>query len=260
MGSKAIQGHLWGQRSDDWASIQEPTCYSAYVYVLDKIALNRSVKLLDVGCGSGLFSSLAAEKGAAVTGIDATEAMIARAKVKVPGAKFSVGEMEELLFEANSFDVVCGFNSFQYAANTKNALSEARRVLKPGGKLIAMIWGNKEDCEAATYLKAVGSLLPPPPPSAPGPFALTENKALENILTDIGFKKLERVDIPSVWDYPNQDIALRGLLSAGPAVKAIEYSGIERVSETLSRAVVPYVQGNGHVVYYNKFRIVIAEK
>jgi len=260
MGSKAIQGYLWGQRPDDWANIQEPTCYSAYVYVLDKIALNSSVKLLDVGCGSGLFCSLAAEKGAAVTGIDATEALIARAKVKVPGAKFSVGEMEELPFEDGSFDVVCGFNSFQYAADTKNALSEAKQVLKPGGKICAMIWGNKEDCEAATYLKAVGSLLPPPPPGAPGPFALTENSVLENILAEIGFKNIDSVDVPSVWDYPDKDVALRGLLSAGPAVKAIEHSGIEKVSETLSAAVVPYIQGNGHVVYHNKFRIVIAEK
>jgi SAM-dependent methyltransferase len=260
MGSKAIQGALWGQRPDDWASIQEETGNDGYVYVLDKIMLNSSVKLLDVGCGSGLFCSLAAAKGADITGIDATEALIARAKVRVPGAKFSVGEMEELPFEDSSFDVVCGFNSFQYAADTKNAFNEAKRVLKPGGKLVAMIWGNKEDCESATYLKAVGSLLPPPPPGAPGPFALTENKALENILADIGLKNIDSVDVPSIWDYPTGDIALRGLLSAGPAVKAIEHSGIAKVSEVISTAVVPYVQANGHVVYHNKFRIVIAEK
>ena len=260
MGSQATQGALWGQRPDDWAGIQEQTGYSAYVYVLDKIALNSSVKLLDIGCGSGLFASLAAEKGANVTGVDATEALIARAEIRVPSASFSVGEMEELPFEDASFDVVSGFNSFQYAADTKNALSEAKRVLKPGGKLVAMIWGNKEDCEAATYLKAVGSLLPLPPPGAPGPFALTENKALENVLSDIGFKNIDSVDVPSVWDYPTHDIALRGLLSAGPAVRAIEHSGIDKVSETISAAMEPYVKGNGNVVYHNKFRIVFAEK
>ncbi len=168
--------------------------------------------------------------------------------------------MEELPFEDAAFDVVCGFNSFQYVANTKNALSEAKRVLKTGGKLVAMIWGNKEDCEAATYLKAVGSLLPTPPPGTPGPFALTENSALENILMEIGFKDIESTDLTTVWDYENANIAFRGLLSAGPAVKAIEHSGIEKVSATISAAIEPYIQTNGHVIYKNKFRIVVAAK
>ena len=71
-----------------------------------------------------------------------------------------------------SLAVATGFNSFQYAASVTNALAEAHRVLKPGGRLVVMIWGNKEDCEALSYLKAVGSMLPPPPPgpdSPPGP-------------------------------------------------------------------------------------------
>lgn len=51
-----------------------------------------------------------------------------------------------------------------------------------------MIWGNKEDCENFTYLKAIGSLLPPPPPGTGGPFALSENQLLEKILKAVGFK------------------------------------------------------------------------
>ena len=260
MGSKAIQGHLWGQRPDDWANIQEQTSINTYHYVLTKIAIDSSTMLLDVGCGSGLFSSLAAEKGAIVTGIDASKPFVELARKHVPDAQFTIGEMEELPFDDAEFDIVCGFNSFQYAANTKNALSEAKRVLKTGGKLVAMIWGNKEDCEAATYLKAVGGLLPPPPPGAPGSFALTENSALENILAEIGFKNIKSADVPTVWDYENASFALSGLLSAGPAVKAIEHSGIEKVSDTIAEAIKPYIQSNGHVVYNNKFRIVIAEK
>lgn len=258
MGSKVIQGKLWGQQPKDWATIQEPTGNAGYTYALNYLQLKPGIKLLDVGCGTGLFSDLANKAGAEVTGIDASEALIAEAVQRNPTIKFLTDEMEELPFADHTFDVVCGFNSFQYAASTKNALIEARRVLKDGGKLAVMIWGNKEDCEAATYLRAVGSLLPPPPPGAPGPFALSENQALEKILKETGFKIIDNSDIDSVWDYANTETALRGLLSAGPAAKAIENSGFEKVYDTVLNVVQPYIQSNGHVVYKNKFRVVIA--
>lgn len=259
MGSQAIQGYLWGQRPEDWANIQEKTGNDGYIYVFDKLNFNGQ-KLLDIGCGSGLFSGLAQHKGADVIGIDASEPLIKQAKLREPAINFLTGEMESLPFAEGSFDMVCGFNSFQYAASVKNALVEAHRVLKPNGKLIAMIWGNNENCEAATYLKAVGSLLPPPPPGAAGPFALSENELLETILKEASFKIISVADVPSVWDYPDKETALKGLLSVGPAAKAIENAGFEKVYQTISDAVAPYVQNNGHVVYHNKFRIVIAEK
>jgi ubiquinone/menaquinone biosynthesis C-methylase UbiE len=260
MGSSEIQGKLWGKQPKDWATIQEPTGNAGYVYALDVLKISSAHKLLDVGCGSGLFSNMAGEIGADVTGIDASEALIAEAKQRNPAIKFLTGEMEQLPFADGEFDIVCGFNSFQYAANTQNALTEALRVLKPGGKLVVMIWGNKEDCEAASYLKAVGSLLPPPPPGAPGPFALSENQLLEKTLEAVGFKIISNKDVDSIWDYTDIETALKGLLAVGPAARAIEYNDFDKVHDTVLQAVQPYVQGNGHVVYKNKFRVVIAEK
>ena len=259
MGSQAIQSKLWGQRTKDWADIQEQVGRTDCDFILDALALTPATKLLDVGCGTGYFSKMASNNGINVTGLDATPEFVEEAKKRAPGANFIVGEMEELPFEDKSFDVVCGLNSFQYAADTTNALIEAKRVLKDNGKLVTMIWGNKEDCEAATYLKAVGSLLPPPPPGAPGPFALSENNALENILKQIGFKIISSDDVASVWDYPDTDTALKGLISAGPAARAIESNGFDKVYETLSNALQPYIKANGRVMYNNKFRIVISE-
>ena len=260
MGSQMMQEKLWGQRPNDWAEIQEVTSRSCYEYVLDFLKLSPGLKLLDVGCGSGYFCQLASGSGADITGMDGTGPFIEVAKKRAPSVKFLTGEMEELPFGDESFDVVTGFNSFQYAANVKNALTEARRVLKDKGKLVAMIWGNKEDCEATSYLKAIGSMLPPPPPGAPGPFALTENQALENLLRETGFNIIHKTDLATIWDYPDIETALKGLLSAGPAARAIEHSGFDKVYETVSAAAQPYIQKNGHVVYQNKFRIVISEK
>lgn len=260
MGSQPIQAHLWGRSAQDWSNIQEPTGQAGYDYALKALALGSTENLLDIGCGSGLFCSQAINTGAAVTGLDATAAMIGAAKQRAPHVKFLTGEMEELPFPDAAFTVVTGFNSFQYAATISNAFAEAKRVLVPGGRLVTMIWGNKEDCEAATYLKAVGSMLPPPPPGAPGPFALTENHLLETTLETAGFTITSNEDIPSVWDFPDTTVALRGLLSAGPAIKAIDHSGKEKVGEAVSAALQPYIKPNGHVVYHNKFRVVIAMK
>ena len=260
MGSGFIQGPLWGNQPKNWATIQEQTGNAGYAYALNLLNLNPADKLLDVGCGSGLFSSIASATGAYVTGIDASEALIEFARQRNTTANFTTGEMEELPFDELTFDVVCGFNSFQYAASTGNAFAEARRVLKPGGKLVAMIWGNKEDCEAAGNLAAIGSLLPPPAPGAPGPFALTENQLLEKILEETGFKIISRKDVDTYLDYPDTDTALKGLCSSGPAARAIANSGLQKVQDAVLQSMQPYIKDNGHVVYKNKFRVVIAEK
>jgi ubiquinone/menaquinone biosynthesis C-methylase UbiE len=260
MGSKTIQSKLWGQRPADWATFQEKTGDDGYNYVLAQQLFKPGNKLLDVGCGSGLFSSLVHARGTDVTGIDATGELIAEAKKRDAAINFLTGEMEELPFDDKSFDFVCGFNSYQYAANVKNAFLESKRVLKDDGKLIIMIWGNKADCEAATYLKAVGSLLPPPPPGAAGPFALSENQLLETLLLETGFNIIHHADVPGIWNYNNKEDALKGLLSAGPAARAIAHSGFDQAYATVAEAVTPYVQPDGRVIYHNKNRIVIAEK
>lgn len=260
MGSQAIQGKLWGQRVDDWANIQEETGLAGYAFALDHLPDLRGLKLLDVGCGTGYFAKMAVAEGAFVSGMDATPGFIAAAQARVASGDFRVGEMEELPYANQAFEIVTGFNSFQYAADVKHALEEARRVLADGGRLVAMIWGNREDCEAATYLKAVASLLPPPPPGAPGPFALTEGARLEGLLKEIGFTRIDSTDVPTVWDYADVPTAMKGLLSVGPAARAIDQNGYEKVYETVLAALQPYVQSNGHVIYHNKFRVVIAEK
>ena len=56
-----------------------------------------------------------------------------------------------------SFDVITGFNAFQYAASPQAALAEARRVARAGGAIVVATWGLPEDCDAAGRLKALGA-------------------------------------------------------------------------------------------------------
>src|SRR5713101_5428312 len=103
-----------------------------------------------------------------------------------PGAPIVQGEIEALPFADGCFDAVTGFNSFQYAARPAAALAEAARVLAPGARLLYLNWAPPEQCEAAAYLAAIGQLLPPPPPGAPGPFALSETDAIVRVFDEAG--------------------------------------------------------------------------
>ncbi len=254
-----MQKTLWGNRHEDWTNIQEATGEPVFNFVLDFLRIDFSTKLLDIGCATGYFAKLASDRGACITGLDATETFIEEAINRVPKGFFIIGDMEALPFEDDSFNVVCGFNSFQYAKNVENALLESTRVLTPQGKLVTMIWGKKEDCEIVTFLKAIGNLLTPNTDIF-YPFLLSENSLLEKTLLNIGYEKISSAYIRSTWDYPSEEIAVRGLASLGVVSKAIDENGIDKVKETILNAIQPFKQSNGHVVYRNKHQIIISEK
>ena len=238
-GSAAVEGELWGARARDWA-LQEELGAGLYAPVLDAAGVTDGTRLLDVGCGSGVAAAIAHERGARVSGIDAAQPAIEIARERVADADFRAGEMESLPYDDASFDVVTGFNAFQYAADPVRALREARRVVPAGGSVAIVTWGNPEDCEAAGLLKAFGSLMPPPPPGAPGPFALAAPGALEELAAQAGLAPTDAGEVTTTWDYPDRETALRALLSAGPATRAIAAAGEERVTAAAIGAIAPY--------------------
>jgi ubiquinone/menaquinone biosynthesis C-methylase UbiE len=103
----------------------EPFVRPLYEAVFDAADVEAGTRLLDVGCGPGLAAQLAAKRGAHVAGLDAAGASLEFAGERTPQGDFRVGEMEDLPWPDNTFDVVTGFNAFQYAADVVNALREA---------------------------------------------------------------------------------------------------------------------------------------
>lgn len=257
VGSAGVQGRLWGQRPQDWAEVQEDTARPVFREVVDQY-VRPGLSVLDVGCGSGRFAQLATAAGANVVGLDAARELIEIAAERSPRATFHTGEIQDLPFADGSFDLVTGFNSFQYAASPAAALAEARRVLRPGGRTIVMIWGAAEECEASIYLAALGRLQPPPPPGAPGPFAISQPGVLEALLLEAGLTPERRRVVASPWRYVDLESALRGLLSPGPARRAAENSGEEAVGAAVIEAITPFRRSDGQYVMLNAFHYVIA--
>src|ERR1700730_2432740 len=98
MGSAAAQGPLWGAAAEDWAEIAEPAQIPFYEAAFDALAVGTGTRLLDVGCGSGLALQLAEKRGATVSGLDASDGLLAVARSRVPGADLRQGDIEELPF------------------------------------------------------------------------------------------------------------------------------------------------------------------
>lgn len=257
-GSARAQGELWSVRAGDYAEIQEPTFLPLYEDVLRRPELAHAGSLLDVGCGPGLAAQTMAKKFGKVAGVDASAPFIEIARARVPSGDFRVAEMETLPHADGSFDVVTGFNAFQYAASPVQALREARRVARADGIIVIAVWGLPETCDAAGHLKALGPLMPPPPPGAPGPFALSDEAKLKALATDARLTPLAVVDVQCPWIYHDLETALRGLLSAGPVERAIRASSIERVRDAVAEAIAPYGGSSGDYHMNNVFRYLIA--
>jgi SAM-dependent methyltransferase len=253
-----VNGRLWGARARDWADIQEGMARPAYEAMLERASVGADTSYLDVGCGSGMAAQLAAARGARVSGIDAAEALLTIARSRVPGGDFHHSDIEELPFPDQMFDVVTGFNSFQYAAHPVAALAEAQRVTKPGGAVVIMTWGNPEGMEAASLIAALRPFMPPPPPGAPGPFALSDENALRKFAADAKLTPVAVFDVDCPFVYPDEATAVRGLNASGVAVRAMENTSERAVSEAQRKAIAPFRRDDGSYRINASFRCLLA--
>jgi SAM-dependent methyltransferase len=257
-GSAQMQAILWGARARDWADFAEGLSRELFEAVFDRLAFGPGTKLLDVGCGSGVAAALAVERGARVSGVDATPELLKIARERVPAGEFQQGDMEQLPYLDDTFDVVTGFNAFQYAANPSDALAEARRVTRPEGSVAVATWGRAEYVDMAVVLKALASLLPPPPPGAPGPFALSEEGALAALVRQVGLDPHADGVVTCRWDFPDLDTTLRTVLSAGPAARVIAHAGEERTREAVAAAITTFRTSTGGYHLESEFIYLIA--
>jgi SAM-dependent methyltransferase len=166
--------------------------------------------------------------------------------------------MEDLPWADNSFDIVTGFNSFQYAADVLNALCEARRVARPRGCVAMAVLTRPEENDIARAVAAMGRFLPPPPPGASGPFALSAPRRLEGILEQAGLEPLTSGEIACHLNFPDLETAVHGNMSSGPAASAIRQAGVEVVERLITESMAQFRTSDGGYRLHNWIRYVIA--
>jgi SAM-dependent methyltransferase len=257
--SSPVNGRLWGARARDWAEFQEVQVAPVFEVVLQRTGVGPGTRHLDVGCGASVAGHMAAARGARVWGIDASDALIAIARENTPGGDFRVADFEALPFGDATFDVVTGFNAFQYAANPAVALGEAGRVTKPDGWIVVVTWGPPDSAPATAMALALAPILPLPPPGAPGPFALSDEATLRAFAAGGGLKPHTVFDVDCQWTYPDEATAIRAFNASGNATRAIEHAGEAAVTAAHRTALAQFRQADGRYLIGASFRCLLAK-
>ncbi len=186
--------------------------------------------MLDVGCGTGGFCAFVASRGALVAGADAAADRIASARERVPDGDFEVALMEQLPWTDGAFNVVTGFNSFQYALDVPAALGEAARVSR---RLVAVCkYGNPRENEFFAFLAAL----------APARFTLSrlpERDAVDRALERHDVRASGVID--STLSFEHDDALAAAVALPGAIAAAAPYrrpDGSYRFAQTLKYRIV----------------------
>jgi ubiquinone/menaquinone biosynthesis C-methylase UbiE len=126
--------------ADDFSRTRNKT-WEELNFLIENVRVNENV--LDLGCGNGRLYELFKFKIVGYYGIDNSEELIEIAKIRYPRANFQVGDALNLPFPDNFFDNVFSVAVFHHIPSKEfriTFLKEAKRVLKPGGKLILTVW------------------------------------------------------------------------------------------------------------------------
>ena len=257
MGSSTVQGELWDGAAQDWAELQEPQHLPVWKVMLNAAKVGQGTRFFDAGCGGGGTSALAAQLGALVSGMDASEALIAIARERVPQGDFRVGDLEALPYGKKAFDAIVAALSVQYAADPVVALRELKRICDSSGYFVISTWDLPEHCEQRVLFKAVRDTLPSPPAGG-GPFALSAAGALENLIEQAGWKVTESNVVDCPFEYPDLETHWQAQRSAGPLQAALRVVDEAQLRAEVEQAIEPYRTSTGGVQLQNRFRYVTA--
>lgn len=231
-----------------------------YERVLDRVGVGPGDALLDLGCGSGLFCRLAADRGAVVSGIDADPGLLAEAARLVPEGDFRVGDIAALPHPSGAFDAVTCVQALMHIPNPLRALREAARVARPGAAVAVTVWGPEEDCEVRAFGAALSPLLPRAPARAGpvGPPPLGADGRLAKLAGLAGLTVRETGAVSAAFRFPDSDALLRTAVASALGRRALHRAGGSAVRRAVLDGLARYRGPDGGYHLDNTFRYLVA--
>jgi ubiquinone/menaquinone biosynthesis C-methylase UbiE len=208
--------------------------------LLDAVELRQGIRLLDIATGPGYVAAAAAARGAQVVGVDFSAPMVARARELNPAIEFQEGDAEELSFADASFDAVVMNFGILHLARPERAMTQAARVLKPGGRFAFTAWAKPEEAVGfGMILNAIQSHgnLEVQLPQGPPFFRFSDQAECDRTLREAGFLDVEVTRVPQVWRFNAPDEPLKAFYNGGVRIKAILRAQSSETLEAIRVAV-----------------------
>ncbi|MBW5420526.1 SAM-dependent methyltransferase [Streptomyces sp. BG9H] len=262
-----------GARARDWAEIQERMLVPLYEAVYERLDVGGGTRLLGLGCGSGLALLMAASRGAAVTGVDASapeRLALARERLSPEAASQARARTDARLVEGGpadaagpgvpAYNLVTAFQPIGCMAGDSEGLTgllEAAAPLAGHGAVVVLAgWGPPERCATSSVMK-VATKLADPLRSA-GSWRPAARDDLEDVAQRAGLKPDGSGRVACPFGYADVESAVRGLLSTGLFDAAVGATDKAQVDKELTEALHPHRRRDGTVWMPNVFRYLIA--
>jgi ubiquinone/menaquinone biosynthesis C-methylase UbiE len=218
--------------------------------LLDAAGVNKNTKVLDIATGPGYVAAAAAKRGARVVGIDFSGAMVAQAQRSYPDVEFREGDAEQLPFGEGLFDAAVLNFGILHLARPEQALVEARRVLRAGGKFSFTAWAKPEETIGfGIVLRAIrlhGNLnvqLPEGPPF----FRFSDPDECVHALVIAGFESPQITKVPQVWRLPAGDGLFEAMkestVRTAGLLREQKPEALTRIREAIRKETEPYRKG-----------------
>lgn len=245
--------HAWVEAQEFVDSMFKPL----ESHLLEPLAAGSSLRVLDVGCGTGGTTLAAAQRigaGGHCVGVDISGPMLAHARRRaeqlgVP-VSFVCASAQTHAFEAGSFDRVLSRFGVMFFESPVQAFANLRHALSSDGRMHIIVWRSPAENPFMTAVeRAIGPLLPNVPPrvpDAPGPFALADQQRLRRILGESGWSSVDvqRLDVECVLPVAALELYSTRFGPVGIALQAADEETRRRIAAAARAAFDPFLQGD----------------